>query len=584
MNKRLLFRLPSLPVFFFFSLFIFSTNNVFAQAPESQVKISVRILETGYHNIDDKGKNKLVWKFFKGDKPIQDSVLTNAKLESCFLIRSKKNNKVKEISDEKDDLRPFEANISGFKITMQAFLNKKGGEKCIPDSKDTYYGIKTEEITPNNLASGAWSEEIKIQDAYGVFFAVVVYKYELLKGLSIIETSGNSLVNDVSGNVILSLPIKLPNKETLPFTWSYATGNEENWATIPNSAENKSKIEFNPLKNIFANKLAKPVEVKFKAEIEMGGKKESSDILTLTFAPSPPVFDKEKDVLLIPVCDGLANGGIEIKNIKATASDIKYVLRKKTETTEPCSLKESSAEVCPGFITAGKVSVSKTLRIRSLAAGEYILYIFNGDLESGEVNTVSHFTITELAPLKIVETEPSSKDPTCANEKGGEIYMNIAGGTNIWQIAIVPNKGKMIWDGNNISFKNLEAGKYTVYLSNQCGYEISKTFNLKKPKQISIDKKSISPIPDKTDFYIQLNIQNGSNDYKIKVTDHENNVTEDPFSFLPDIQIPISKVGIYSIEIRDVTIPDCPPASVIIKVDKSTNPKTGKFKIKVVDE
>jgi hypothetical protein len=583
MKKRLPFRLPSLPVFFFVSLFTFSANKFFAQASKSRVKITVSIKETGYHNIDDKGKNKFVWKFYKGSRNNQDSVLKNAKFESCFQVKSKKNNKAKEIKEEDDDLSPFQADISGFKITMEAFLNKKGGEKCISDPKDNPYGLKTEDIKTNNLAPGVWSEEIKIEEALKHFDAIIVYKYELMDGLSMIELSSNSLINDASKSIELSLPIKLPNKETYPFTWSYATGNEENWATIPNSAENKSKIEFNPLVKLFANKLTKPQQVKFKAEGELGGKTESSDILTLTFAPPPPVFDKEKDMVLIPVCNGLANGGIEIKNMKTAASDIKYVVQKKTEITEPCNLKASSIEVCPGYISNGTVSANKTLRIRSLAAGEYILYIFNGDIESGEVNTSLPFTITELAPIKIMDN-PSSKDPTCADEKGGEIHMNVEGGANLWQIAIIPNKGKMTWSGNDISFKNLEAGKYTIYLSDQCGPEVSKTFILKKPKQLSIDKTSITPLPDKTDFFIQLNIQNGSNDYKVKITDPENNVTEDSFSFLPDIKIPISKVGIYNIEIVDITKPACPPAKIKIKADKSTNPKTGKFKIKIVDE
>ena len=586
MKKRLFFRLPLLPVLFFFILSTFSANNLLAQLSESQVKISLRITETGYHNIDDKGKNKYVWKFYKGSNLNQDSILTNTKFKSCFLIISKKNNKTKEINEENDDLKPFSANISGFKITMEAFLNKKGGEQCIADPKDAFYGIKTEYIKLDNLALDIWSDEIKIVDAFGRFYANIVYKYELLKGLEAIEFFGNNLINDASKDVLLGLPIKLPKKETLPFKWSYSTGNEENWATIPNSAENKSRLEFNPLKTLFANKLDKPVEVKFKAEGEMGGKTESSDILILKFAPPPPVFDKEKDMLLLPVCNGLANGGVEIKNIKSTASEIKYILRKKTETAEQCDFKNLTVAECPDFVKAETVSASKTLRLRGLAAGEYILYIFNGDLETGEVNTSVQFTISELSLLKNTDTEQSTKDPTCASEKGGEILMTVEGGKNLWQIAILPNKGDMKWDGNNISFKNLEAGKYTVYLTDQCGgegHEIRQTFILKKPKQISIDRNSIIRVQDKTDFFIQLNIQNGSNDYKVKVTDQENIVTENSFSFLPDIKIPISKLGVYDIEIMDIAKPACPTASVIIKVDKSPNPKTAKFKITVVD-
>jgi hypothetical protein len=591
MNKRLLLRFPLLPVFIFFCVFTFSANNLFAQASESQVKITVSIKETGYSNIDDKGKNRLVWKFYKGSGHNQDSVLTNAKFESCFLIKSKKNNKTKEISEEKDDLKPFLANITGFKITMEAFLNKKGGEKCISDPKDTYYGIKTEHIIPDNLASGVWSNEIKIVDAFGVFFAIIVYKYELLTGLNAIEFSSNNLTNDASKNIVLSLPIKLPKKEMLPFTWSYSTGNEENWAAIPNSGADKSKIEFNPLIALFANRLSKPTQVKFKAAVEMGGKTESSDILTLAFAPPPPEFNKEKDILLTPVCNGSATGSIEIKNIKTTAPEIKYVLRKKTATAEPCNFKDPSVESCPDFIRAGTVSGKSNFRIRNLAAGDYVIYIFNGDLESGEVNTSATFTISELAPLKNIDQDQIIKDPTCTNPRSGEIHMNVEGGKNLWQIAIIPNvvpdKGKIVWEGNNLSFKNLEAGKYTVYLTDQCGgdgHEIRKTFILKKPKQISIDTKNISPLQDKADFYIQLNILNGSNDYKVKVTDQDNIVSESNFSFLPDMKIPISKVGTYNIEIIDNVKPECPSVKVKIKVDKSANPKKEKFKIKVLDE
>ncbi len=583
MKKRLFFRLPLLPVFFFFSLFSFSVTNLFAQEAEAQVKISIRILETNYKNIDDKGKNKYVWKFYKGvDVNNPASVLTNQKLETCFLVKSRKSKITKEISDAKDELKPFLADIAGFKITMVAFLNKKGGEKCDVDAKDKYYSIKTEYIKPDNLASGVWSPEIKIETASGWFDATIVYKYELSEGLGIIESSGNNLVNDASKNIALSLPIKLAKKETLPFTWSYTSGNEENWKIIPNLGQDKSKIEFSPLNTLFANKFAKPTEVKFKAEGELGGKTIQSEVLTLTFAPPAPIFDKEKDLQLIPICSGLANGGIDIKNIKAAASEIKYVLFKKTEKVETCNFKNPSVEECPGFVKAETVPANKTLKIRNLAVGEYLLYIFNADLESGEVNTKTEFTITELTPFKIIETETSTKNPTCENEKGGEIWMNVDGAVNLWQIVIVPNKGTISRDGNNISFKNLEAGKYTVYLSDQCGPEKSKTYILKKPKQISIDK--ISPLQDETGFYIQLNVLNGSNNYKAKITDQENIVTEDSFSFLPDIKIPISKIGIYNIEITDTGSPACPPARVKVKVDKSPTPKTGKFKIKLLDE
>ena len=581
MKKRLFFCLPLLPVLFCFSLFSLTANSTFAQLTEPKIKVSVRILETGYHNIDDKGKNKLVWKFYKGSSLNQASVLTNAKSESCFLLKSKKNNKTKEISDEKNALSSFIADISGFSITMEAFLNKKGGEKCIADTKDEFYSIKTENIKPGNLADGAWSEEIKIEDAFPHFFAIIIYKYELIEGLSLIEPSGNNLVNDASKNIELSLPIKLPKKETLPFTWSYSIENEDNWTTIPNSAEDKSKIVFNPLKNIFRNiQLTSSKKVDFKAEIKMGGKTETSDPFTLTFVPPPPFFDKEKDMQLIPVCNGLTNGSIEIKNIKTTAAEIKYVLRKKTET-EQCDLKAPSLETCPDFVGTGTVSASKTLRIKSLAAGEYLLYIFNANLESGEVNTVTQFTITELTPFKIIDTESNSTNPTCTHEKGGEIYMTIEGAANLWQIAIIPNKGNFAKEGNRISFKNLEAGKYTVYLSDQCGPEKSKTFNLKKPKQISINTKDITSLLDNGDFYIQLNVLNGSNDYKLKVTDPENDVTENTLSFLPDIKVPVSKVGIYNIEVTDVSTPNCYPARVKIKIEKSS--KKEKFKFNVLE-
>ncbi len=578
MKKRLCFRLPLLTVNFFLGLLIGSANKLFAQAPESKVTISMRIIETGFQNIKDKGKNNYVWKFYKGAGCNEASVLTNPKFETCIRLKTKKNSKTKEISDEKDDLRPFESDISGFKITMEAFLNKKGGEKCFSDPKDAFYGLKTEEIRTDNLAPGVWSEEIRIADAFGRFFAIIDYKYELNEGLSEIEFGGNNLINDASKNIELSLPIKLPKKETFPFTWSYSIENENNWTTLPNSAEDKSKIIFNPLKNIFgSDPLRNTKKVNFKAEVEVGGKTETSKVLTLTFAPPPPSFDKEKDMSLIPACNGLANGGIDITNIKAVSSEVKYVLRMKTEADALCRLKEPSAEVCPGFVNAGTVLSGKTLRIRSLAAGEYILYIFNGDIESGEVNTATQFTITDLAPLKIMD--PSSKDPTCANDKGGEIYMTVEGGKNLWQIAIVPNKGEMKWEGNSISFKNLEAGKYTVYLSNQCGPEISETFNLKKPKQISIDLESFSTKQDKTSSFVRFDVKNGSNSYKIKVTDPENLITESENIFLVNIEIPISKTGIHIVEIMDNATPACPAARATIKVAKSG----GKFTVKVVE-
>jgi hypothetical protein len=584
MTRRLFFCLPPLSVAFFISLFILPAKNTFAQAPESQVKISIRILEMGYKDIDDRGKNKLVWKFYKGKNFDQGSVLTNAKSKSCFLVKSKKNNKTKEIDEKDDDLKPFLADISGFYIGMEAFLNKKGGEQCTADQKDTYYSKTPLQIKPDNLAAGVWSGEIKIEDAPSHFFAIIVYKYELVEGLGIIEFSGNNLINDVSKNIALSLPIKLPKKETLPFTWSYSIGNEEKWNTIANSADDKSKVEFNPAKIIFGNKqLTGSQKVNFKAEGELGGKKEATDILTLTLVAPPPVFDKEKDLQLIPVCNSLVNGGIEIKNIKAGASGIKYVLRRKTETSEPCNLKDPSAETCPGFIKTATVAVNKTLRIRGLAPGEYLLYLFNAELETGEVNTVTPVSIKEIAPFNIVDMEPSSKNPTCENEKGGEIYMKVEGATNLWQIAIIPNNGTLKWDGSILSFKNLEAGKYTVYLSDQCGPEKSKTFNLKKPKQVSIDTRDVTGLQDNTDFYIQLTILNGSNDYKVKVTDQDNISTESAFSFLPDMKIPITKTGVYTIEIRDVATPLCPPARVKIKVDKSTT-KNAKFKLKVLEE
>ncbi|MBL7702119.1 MAG: hypothetical protein JNM14_07710 [Ferruginibacter sp.] len=582
MKKRLFFRLSVLPALVFFNFFSFISTNIFAQEPGSQVKISIRILETGYRNISDKGKNRLVWKFYKGASHSQDAVLTNSKFESCFILKSKKNNKAKEISDEKDDLRPFFADISGFSITMEAFLNKKGGEKCIADAKDINYGIKTENIRPDNLAAGEWSDEIKIEDAFGTFYSVIVYKYELTDGLSIIEFSGTNSINDASKNIVLSLPIKLPKKETLPFNWSYSIGSEENWVTIPNSAEDKSKINFNPLKTIFTNKqFPGSQKVNFKAEVEMNGKTEATDTFALTFVSPPPAFDVA-DMQLIPVCNGMLNGRIEIKNIKTSAAEIKYVLRKKAETGEPCNFKDLTAESCPGFIKNGTVAADKTLKIRDLAAGEYLLYLFNADLESGEVYTSTPVIITELVPFNIIDAESSSKNPTCENGKSGEIYMKVEGATNLWQMAIIPNKGTLKWDGNVLSIKNLEAGKYTIYLSDRCGPEKSKTFILKKPKQISVDPGGITPLQEKGDFYIQLNILNGSNDYRVKVTDQDNVSTETPFSFFPDMKIPVTKAGVYTIEIRDVATPNCPPLQLKIKVDKSSG-KT-KFKLTILDK
>ncbi|MFZ1451381.1 MAG: hypothetical protein WAT20_01690 [Ferruginibacter sp.] len=579
MKKRLDFYVTLFLFLFFFGLFTFNTNNLLAQGSESPVSIYVRIIETGFNDIKDKGKNNLVWKFYRGAGCNEDSVLTNPKFETCIRLKTKKNSKTKEISDEKDDLRPFPAGISGFKITMEAFLNKKGGEKCFSDPKDSHYGIKTEEIRTDNLVPGIWSEEIRITDAFGRFFAIIVYKYELIYGLSEIEFGGNKIM-DVSKNTELSLPIKLPKKETLSFSWSYSTEDQNDFTTIPNSAEDKSKIVFNPLKNIFGNEpLLRSKKVDFKAEVQIGGKTETSKELKLTFVPPPPSFEKEKDILLIPACNGLANGGIDIKNIKTASSAVKYVLQKKTEAGAACRLKDPSAEVCTGFADSGTVLSGKILKIRSLAAGDYILYIFNGDIESGEVNIPTEFTISDLAPLKILDTESSSKDPTCLNAKGGDIYMTLEGGKNLWQIVILPNKGDMTWEGNTLSFKNLEAGDYTVYLSNQCGPEISKTFKLKKPKQISIDLGSISIKQDKTGSLVMFDVLNGSNNYRIKVTDPENSITESENIFLMKIEIPISKTGIYIIEITDNANPQCAPARVSIKIDKPA----GKFKHKVIE-
>lgn len=591
MKKRLSSHFPLFLVFFFLGVFSFDTNNLLAQASESPVRISVRIIETGFQKINDKGKNNYVWKFYKGSMCNEDSVLTNSKSETCFRLKTKKNSKTKEISDEKDDLRPFLADISGFKITMEAFLNKKGGEKCFSDPKDAFYGIKTEDIKTDNLAPGAWSEEIRIADAFGRFFAVIDYKYELIDGLSKIEFVGNSLINDASKNTELSLPIKLPKKGTLPFTWSYSIEHQDNWHTIPNSAEDKSKIAFNPLKNIFGSEPPRgSKKVDFKAEVEIGGKTETSKTLTLTFAPPPPSFNKEKDIQLTPVCNALATGSIEIKNIKATAADIKYVLRKKSAAPEPCNFKNPSAETCPDYVNAGTITGKNSFSIRNLPAGDYVIYVFNADMESGEVNTSASFTISELSPLKNIDLEPSTKDPTCSNLTGGEIHMKVEGGATLWQIVIIPNvipdKAQMIWDGNFISFKNLEAGKYTVYLTDRCGgegHEITKTFTLKKPKQISIYTKSILPFQEKTEFFIMLNILNGTNDYKAIVTDQDNNVSESFFYLLPDMKLPIGKVGTYTIDVTDNGKPACPPARVRVKVEKSSS-KAAKFKLTVLDE
>ena len=551
-----------------------------AQATETKVKISVRIVETGYANIDDKGKNKLVWKFYKGDNFEQGSVLTNDKLKACFQVKSKKNNKTKEIDEKDDDLKPFLADISGFTIGMEAWLDKKGGEQCIANQKDENYSKTTLKIKPDILPN-VWSEEIKIVDEFKVFFAVIVYKYELNDGLSEIEFGGTK-INDASNNIELSLPIKLPKKETLPFSWSYSIEYQDNWTTIPNLAEDKSKISINPLTNIFGNEpLSSSKKVDFKAEVQIGGKTETSKTLTLTFAPPPPSFNKEKDMQITPVCNGLTNGTVEIKNIKTTASEIKYVLIKNPEISKLCNLKEPSAEVCPGFADSGTVLSGKALKIKSLAAGEYLLYMFNANMESGEVNNATRFTIPELTPFKIIDPEYPTKDPTCTNEKGGEIYMNVEGAANLWQIAIIPNKGNFSREGNRIFFKNLEAGKYTVYLSDQCGPEISRTFTLKKPKQISININGIKAVLENTEFYIQLNVLNGKNNYKVKVTDPENMVTEDSFSFLPEIKLPISKIGIHSIEIRDIATPNCQPARVKIKIEKSS--KKDKFKFSVIE-
>lgn len=577
--------------FFCFPLFVFvcyffclTPGNVFAQqaAGITKVKITVSIEELGYQDIKDKKKFRSVWKFYHGATTNEDSALTNYKRESCFLLKSRKNNKSKELANERDELKPFIADLSGFNITMETFVNKKGGEKCIADQKDAHYGITKVLIPLDKLAMNVWSDEYKIADNFGWFYAAIKYKYELLSGLDAIEFSGNELVKDANKDVVLNLPIKLANKETLPFVWKYATGDNENWRSISNTGKDNAVISLNPLKDIFEGKLNSPEKVKFKAEVSMDNKTETSDILTLTFAPAPPVFNKEKDMILLPVCNSLANGGIDIKNIKASASQIKYVLRKKAEAAEPCNFKDTIIDECPGFVKAGSISANSTLKIRNLAAGEYIIYIFNSDLESGIVNTATLFTISELPPVAFIDTDLAPKDPTCNNDKGGEIYMNVAGGADLWQIAIVPDKGKMTWDGNNISFKNLEAGKYTVYLSDQCGHEISKTFNLKKAKQISIDKETITSKQDKADFFVHINIKNGSADYKVKVTDQENNFTETPY--FVDVEIPVSKTGTYNIEITDNALPSCPPARVKIKVDKSTNPKKGKFSIKLLDE
>jgi hypothetical protein len=580
MKTRLKFHLTGCILIFLFC-HIHSTE-IFAQTAEpTKVKITVSIEELGYQDIKDKKKFKSVWKFYRGPKPVEDLVMTNNyKNQTCFEYKSRKNNKTKEIGDEKDEFRQFEAPISGFWITMETFVNKKGGEKCMADQKDAHYALSPRNIPLDNLAINVWSDEYKIIDPFGLFFATIKYKYELLNGLDIIEFSGTERVIDANKPVTLNLPIKIANKETMPFTWKYAKGDTENWKIINTSGKDNSSITINPLQDIFGGKLSKPEKINFKAEVSNDNKTETSDMLTLTFVPSPPVFNKEKDLVLIPVCNGQANGGIEIKNIKASTAEIQYVLQKKSESAEPCNPSAKSPEECPGFIHADTIPVNSPLRIRNLAKGEY--YLYNGDLESGEVNNATPFTITALSPFKDIDMNPAYKDPTCNNEMGGEIYMNVEGAENLWQIVIIPNKGKINRDGNSISFKELEAGKYTVNLYDRCGTELVRNFTLKKPKMISIDRKTILPKQDKTDFYIQLTIQNGSNDYKIKITDQENNTSE--MSSILDPEIPISKAGIYDVEVIDNTNPACQPAKVKIKVDKSPKPKSAKFTIKVVDE
>lgn len=557
-----------------------NVNTVFAQTEngETHVKIIVNIMALGHNNITLKGKHKPVWKFYNGDIDKGGQELTNYKNETCFSKKkSKKNNQSKELDEDQQSLRPFEASSSGFTFTMEAFINTKGTEKCEADSKDKLKGIKVQFFKLDKLAPDQWSEEFRIEDNFGRFWSAIKYKYTLIGGLNEIKSSSKEIINDVTQTIELSLPITLPNKENLPFIWKYSTGDDNNWKTIPNANQDKSSIKINPIRDIFNGKLNSPQKVSFKAEVEMKNKSEYSDDLPLSFTPPPPDFD-EKDKKIFNSCSGIANGGIQINNIKTNAAEIKYVLRKKTELSETCNLEDPDNEDCPGFIQTGNLLSSRPLEINNLGVGDYVLYLFNADLESGIVNKKMQFTIPELPMLKFNDDGISSKDPTCLNEKGGEINMSVNGGADLWQIAIIPNKGRLDWVKDNILFKELEGGKYTVYLTDKCGAELHPTFTLIRPETISIE--NWKPIQQKDEFLVQLILKNGSGDYTVKVTDPNMNVTN-PL-VISDVNIPISEVGIYSFEVTDNKKSGCAPARMSVKVEKSKT-KSAKYKITAID-
>ncbi|HYH14499.1 MAG TPA: hypothetical protein VD794_04740, partial [Flavisolibacter sp.] len=447
------------------------------------VKVQFKVLELGITKLDKKVDP--VFKFYLGK---EDGVLLNG-TGTCYKFSSKSSTKSFVLPDPAypgwEVLKPFSVPIlsrPAFTLTMECFSNDKGGA-CTFDKKDDYHSITSKLIDLNAFTPGDYSDTIRISDRDNKFWSLVEFRYTLLRPNNIRTTSGLQAVNLANKMITLSTAYELVNKERLRFTWEYSEDKGNTWSRLAGSKEDPFKLIIDPLKDLFDEHLVTTKEILFRFRVNSRDTFTISDTFKTAFTPLPPSFQKD-NVKVTQTCSGRNNGSIKIRNIQTVCNKAYYLLRLASEEAVACQLSDPASMNCSGIVKSGTIT-NGMIDIKQLPAEAYTLFLYNGDIPIGDIYSKHHFTIESYQKLSIEKVV--SRNPSCMDEKAGQIWVQAAGGstTDLWSVSLTPKQGlpDLNLSDKQIGFKNLLEGSYALEVIDGCGEREVRNFELKKPEK-----------------------------------------------------------------------------------------------------
>lgn len=155
--------------------------------------------------------------------------------------------------------------------------------------------------------------------------------------------------------------------------------------------------------------------------------------------------------------------------------------------------------------------------------------------------TSTSVTIREPEALTFTQIIEDSK---CAGDNRGAILLTVEGGTAPYSYRWTTNQGNPANGATSRNLRNLLPGTYTVLITDRGGCTTGGTFVVSEPDPIKIEGtfSKILSCHGVDDGYINLNIDGGTQPYKIKWSDDPNNNTFNRSNLL---------AGIYSVEVED---------------------------------